>query len=146
MGKRFTRNLNDKIFGGVCSGLADYTGFDKSLIRVIALIGIIATGLIPGLFLYLICVIIVPGEDHARGDRHESVNYNYDEPEDYSAGNGYGSGYGNGNSRVIFGVILIGAGAFLLLRMIFTWLDWRYLFAGVLILAGLYMFFGNARR
>ncbi len=34
--KRLTRRSNDKILGGVCSGLADYFNLDATLVRVLA--------------------------------------------------------------------------------------------------------------
>jgi phage shock protein PspC (stress-responsive transcriptional regulator) len=37
-GKRLTRRTNDKILGGVCSGLADYLGIDPTLVRVLTVI------------------------------------------------------------------------------------------------------------
>ena len=36
--KRFQRNKYDGVLGGVCAGLADYTGWDLLLIRVAALV------------------------------------------------------------------------------------------------------------
>ena len=37
-GKRLTRPNNDKILGGVCSGLADYFGVDATLVRVLTVV------------------------------------------------------------------------------------------------------------
>ena len=37
--KKLTRNPDDKWLGGVCGGLADYTGIDANLIRVVAVVG-----------------------------------------------------------------------------------------------------------
>ena len=37
-GKRLIRRTDDKVIGGVCSGLADYLGVDATLIRVLAVV------------------------------------------------------------------------------------------------------------
>ena len=33
--KKLTRNRDDKWLGGVCAGIADYTGIDANLVRLI---------------------------------------------------------------------------------------------------------------
>jgi phage shock protein C len=37
-GKRLVRRTDDKVIGGVCSGVADYLGVDATLIRVLAVV------------------------------------------------------------------------------------------------------------
>lgn len=37
-GKRLVRRTDDKVIGGVCAGLADYTGVDATLVRVLAVV------------------------------------------------------------------------------------------------------------
>ncbi len=61
--KRLTRNENDKLVGGVCSGMANYFGIDPVIIRVIAFILILFYGL--GLMAYIILWIVLPGESAA---------------------------------------------------------------------------------
>lgn len=56
--KRFTRNGADKIFGGVCSGLAVYLGADPSVVRVITFVLGFFTG-IP-IFIYILLWIVFP--------------------------------------------------------------------------------------
>lgn len=149
MERRFLRKANDKVFGGVCSGLAEYINVDKSLIRIITLIAIIASGVIPGLLLYFLCVIIVPYDTQTQAGGGPYTN-NYDNSR-YSQENSYGPGddYREprepGNSRVVFGVILVAIGVFLFARMFFGWLDWRYIFAGLLVFGGLYMLLGSRK-
>ena len=36
--KKLTRNPDDKWLGGVCGGLADYTGIDANLVRLILVV------------------------------------------------------------------------------------------------------------
>jgi phage shock protein C len=39
--KRLTRDTDDKMLGGVCSGVADYLGVDVTLVRLLAVVGAI---------------------------------------------------------------------------------------------------------
>lgn len=148
MGKRFVRKSHDKVLGGVCSGLAEYIGADVTLVRLITLFGIIASAVFPGLLLYIICVVIVPLDYQANGGYRpgpETQNSGYS---NYDSNDGYTS-YSNPpskNGRYIAGIGLIALGVFLFARMFFSWLDWKYVFAGLLILGGLFMLFGNNRR
>ena len=56
--KRLYRDENDKILGGVCAGLANYFGIDKTVFRIIFVILAISFGF--GLIPYLILWIAVP--------------------------------------------------------------------------------------
>ncbi|MFT4022890.1 MAG: PspC domain-containing protein [Flavihumibacter sp.] len=54
---RFSRNADDKIIGGVCSGLANYLGLDPVIIRILFVL------LFGALFwIYILLWIIVPSE------------------------------------------------------------------------------------
>jgi len=56
--KRLYRNPNDKMLGGVCSGLAAFFGFDATLVRIILVILVIFWG--TGILLYIILWLLVP--------------------------------------------------------------------------------------
>jgi len=59
MNARFTRNRSDAKILGVAAGLADYTGFDPTLIRL----GFVAATLITGpvmVLLYVIAAWVAP--------------------------------------------------------------------------------------
>lgn len=56
--KRLYRDENDKVFGGVCSGLANYFGIDVVVMRIIFVILAVSFGF--GLLPYLILWIAVP--------------------------------------------------------------------------------------
>ncbi|THE14085.1 PspC domain-containing protein [Bacillus timonensis] len=61
MKKKLYRSTQNRMLGGVLGGLADYTGIDASLLRILAVVGFIlgvgSLGLI-----YLIWIFIVPNE------------------------------------------------------------------------------------
>jgi phage shock protein PspC (stress-responsive transcriptional regulator) len=60
--KALTRSRTDKMFSGVCGGLAAYCGMDPVLMRLLVAILVLATGILPGLIAYIIAAIIIPEE------------------------------------------------------------------------------------
>lgn len=58
--RRLRRNTNNKIIGGVCSGLADYFDIDTTLVRAVVASSVIFAGV--GLGLYLVLWIVLPVE------------------------------------------------------------------------------------
>lgn len=59
MKKRLTKS-NDKLIAGVCGGIADYFGWDSSMVRVgYVLLSIFSAGF-PGFLAYVILWIIMP--------------------------------------------------------------------------------------
>ena len=58
MENKLYRNTEDKVIGGVCSGLADYFGLDVTLMRVIWAIAFFGMGI--GFLAYIILWIIMP--------------------------------------------------------------------------------------
>ena len=61
--KRLFRNENDKVLGGVCSGLANYFSVDVVLVRIIFVILAVSFGI--GLIPYLILWVVVPSTSTA---------------------------------------------------------------------------------
>jgi len=57
-GKRLTRNTNDKIIGGVCSGIANYFDVDPTLVRIIFAVAVFGAGV--GGLSYILLLIIMP--------------------------------------------------------------------------------------
>ncbi len=59
--KRLTRSLSDRMFAGVCAGLAQYMDMDPTVIRLIFVLLFFVTG--PGVLLaYIIMALIVPND------------------------------------------------------------------------------------
>ncbi len=53
------RNLENKIVLGVCAGIADATGIDVTIVRLLYVIGMFVTGIIPGLVLYVVLALLM---------------------------------------------------------------------------------------
>ena len=60
MEKKALYRSNDRLLGGVCGGVADFFGMDRSVVRIIFALLILAGTL--GFWLYLLMWIIVPEE------------------------------------------------------------------------------------
>ncbi len=56
--QRLTRSRRDRKIAGVCGGLAEYSGIDATIIRVLFVVLALAGG--PGLLVYLALWVILP--------------------------------------------------------------------------------------
>ena len=59
MTKRLMRS-NDRVFAGVCGGLAEYFDFDPVLVRIAYAFLTIFTAFISGLIFYLVLWLVMP--------------------------------------------------------------------------------------
>jgi phage shock protein C len=60
--KKLYRSRTDRMIGGVCGGLGKYLGLDATLLRLVAVLLLVLTGIVPGVIAYLIIMVIVPLE------------------------------------------------------------------------------------
>lgn len=58
---KLRRSRKNRVIAGVCSGLAEFFGISAFWFRLAFLISLVPGG-IPGLLIYLLCWIIIPGE------------------------------------------------------------------------------------
>jgi phage shock protein C len=63
-GKVFRRS-NDRIFAGVCGGIADYLGWSPLRVRILYVIVSILSAAFPGTLVYLILWFVVPGPEES---------------------------------------------------------------------------------
>lgn len=61
MDKKLTKSKN-KMVGGVCAGIAEYLGWDTTLVRIIYLCLSLFSAGFPGLLLYIILSIVMPSK------------------------------------------------------------------------------------
>ena len=66
--KKLYRSEDNKIFAGIVGGIGEHFDIDPTLLRLIWLLILIFTGIVPGLIVYLIAIFIVPkkGDSVAR--------------------------------------------------------------------------------
>ncbi len=58
--KKLYRSEENKIFGGIIGGLGEYLEMDPVLLRLLWLVILIATGVVPGVIVYIIALFMVP--------------------------------------------------------------------------------------
>ncbi len=62
--KKLTRNPDDKWLGGVCGGIADYTGIDANLVRlVVAVCTLLGAGSL--IVAYIVAWVLMPARPAA---------------------------------------------------------------------------------
>lgn len=59
--RELRRSNTDRILGGVCGGLADYTGIDANLLRVLVVVLALFSGV--GFVLYAAGWLLIPAQD-----------------------------------------------------------------------------------
>ncbi|GAE16400.1 hypothetical protein IX307_000968 [Bacteroides pyogenes] len=73
--KKLTRSRKERMIAGVCGGLAEYFGWDVSILRVVYVLATIFTAF-AGTIVYIILWIVMPDERYSDrygsriGDRH----------------------------------------------------------------------------
>lgn len=72
--RRFYRNADKAMLGGVCAGLADYFGFNLKMTRILAFIGFLMA--MPfSVFVYLAAVLLIPARRSSPGDRPSDPDF-----------------------------------------------------------------------
>lgn len=170
MERRLYRKTADKMFGGVCAGLADYVGVSKGGLRFLALLAVMASGIFPGIFLYLLCVMLIPKDDTVKYNPNDQQYSQYKQhaqqhwagPENHWAGQRHSqekpfypppppqsedptptseTPAPEKSGNRMLGFVFVLLGVGVIARTYLTWIDPRYLLAGGLILIGAVMLF-----
>jgi phage shock protein C len=122
---RLYRSQTNKVFAGVCGGLAEYLTVDTTIVRLIWVLLTLLGG--SGIILYILAFFIVPERPIVMGDAPSPVKSDF------------------GPAR-IFGILFVAAGIVLLLDNleIFSFCRiwdtaWEFVFPGILVLAGIYL-------
>jgi len=57
------RSRRNRMIGGVCSGLAQWLGWDATLVRVLYVVVSIASAAFPGILIYIVLWLVMPEGD-----------------------------------------------------------------------------------
>lgn len=57
---RLHRSVNDRVVAGVCGGIAQWLGWDISLVRILYVLISLFSAAFPGIIVYLILWVIMP--------------------------------------------------------------------------------------
>jgi phage shock protein C len=60
--KKLYRSRKDRVFAGLCGGLADFFNVDATPIRLVWTLVVVFTGFAPGVLVYILAIFIVPQE------------------------------------------------------------------------------------
>lgn len=60
--KKLTRSKSNKMVSGVLGGLGSYFDVDPVIFRLLFVLLLIATGIFPGVLIYIVAVLIIPFE------------------------------------------------------------------------------------
>jgi phage shock protein C len=150
VGKRLYRSRTDRMLAGVAGGMADYFDLDPSVVRVVWALLVVALG--AGILLYIVAAIVIPEEpmgapavgDTMASDASGSTSGAMGGPAPYPrSGRG---GHRESSGAIVFGVVLVVAGAWFLLRQYIPTLDDRFVWPSVLVVIGIFLIAGAMRR
>jgi phage shock protein C len=54
------RSRSNNVFSGLCGGMGEYFGVDPVLFRLLWVFLTVFTGVVPGIFVYIVAIFIVP--------------------------------------------------------------------------------------
>ncbi len=60
---RLSRSRSDRKIAGVCGGIAEYFGWDPTLVRVLYVVASVVSVAFPGIIVYLLLWLIMPEGD-----------------------------------------------------------------------------------
>ncbi|MDR3296225.1 MAG: PspC domain-containing protein [Clostridiales Family XIII bacterium] len=159
MNRKLYKSGTDRVFFGVCGGLAEYFDVDAVIIRLLMAVFAFTGGL--GLIFYILAAVIMresPGSSrgYSEASAHGSPggenscgaeNYGAENPGEFSGEAPGAPEHGahprrnRGSGAVIVGLILIIIGVFYLINQflpIFYWISPKVLFAAILVILGIY--------
>ncbi|MFR0609386.1 PspC domain-containing protein [Limosilactobacillus mucosae] len=76
--KKLTKS-NDRIVAGVCGGIADYFGFDSTIVRLVIAALALFTAIVPSIVLYVIAAMIIPDASAKKPEDDGPVFYESNE-------------------------------------------------------------------
>jgi len=64
-GKRPLRKSRNRMIAGVCGGIAEWLGWDPTLVRILYILVSILSAAFPGILVYVVLWIVMPRPDSA---------------------------------------------------------------------------------
>lgn len=61
--KKLYRDMDNAVFKGVLAGFGQYYHTDPTVLRVFFVLGLVITGLVPGIIAYLVAMVLMPVRD-----------------------------------------------------------------------------------
>ncbi|MDD2211373.1 MAG: PspC domain-containing protein [Desulfitobacteriaceae bacterium] len=145
MTERLYRSERDKMIAGVCGGLAKYFRIDSALIRLVALIALLAGGV--GFFAYLIAWIIIP-VDSEQQDIYAADSKTWEKINEVAADEFKPGPFAEEHDKRtrLGGIILIVLGCLFLMDSWFPFFSFSKMWPLILILIGCVILWRGARK
>ena len=125
MEKKLQRDMQHKVIGGVCAGLANYFDVDATLLRLLLAFMILFAG--TGFWLYIILWIVMPAGGYSQPTAETVDALMEDNPQSPPVNKG----------SLVIGLILIGLGALGLIHRFVPAFNWQMVWPIILIVLGL---------
>lgn len=58
--KKLYKSENNKVLAGVIGGIGEYLAIDPVVLRIVWIVTVLFTGVVPGLIVYIVAIFIVP--------------------------------------------------------------------------------------
>jgi phage shock protein PspC (stress-responsive transcriptional regulator) len=131
--RRFHRSSTNRVFSGVCGGVAEYFGGDATMVRLATVIIGLMTAIIPMIIVYVVIAIVVPerGYDEVTGTATGPIAT----PRPRS----------NGNGAMVVGLLFIAIGVAGFAREVLR-VDWDLIWPFALIGIGAAFILMTVRR
>ncbi len=142
MNKKLLRSRNSKVIGGVCGGLGNYFDVDAIIFRFAFVALVLAGG--SGFFIYIILLIIIPKEPFLVFNQAEPqpLDNTFEQFQQKDLSNNET----DSSSKTLFGLLLIGGGALLLLHNLVPMFKLTKLWPAILIITGLGLLFQKKKK
>jgi len=143
MPQNLYKSRTNKVFAGVCGGLAEYFKVDATLIRLAWALAFFVGG--SGFILYILAMIIMPEGplDAAQTSAAPPPAVVIDDEEEAAPPPFSGAQSANGNSeekrRQILGLILVSVGGYFLLQRFFPLFDFDNWWPVILVVIGVFI-------
>ncbi len=144
--KKLYRSTTDRMLGGVAGGIAEYFGFDSTLVRLVFALLIISAGF--GLVAYIIAWVVIP-----ENPKHNSGKSGAEEIKEHAekvAQDIRKAAAGHENLRVDLrfwvGVLVLLLGVLLLVQMFFGFHFWRVFWPVMVISTGAVIIVNSMRK
>jgi len=129
---RLYRSQTNKVFAGVCGGLAEYLNVDTIVVRLVWVLLTLLGG--SGIILYILAIFIIPEKMITASDPPSPPVKS-----DFTAGRIVGFLF------VIVGVILLLDNLEIFSFCRFWDMSWEFVFPGILVLAGIYLLMKHSK-
>ena len=145
--KKLYRSKENKVIAGVCGGIAEHFNIDPVWIRLVTVLLVLADGI--GIVLYILAWILVPvnpGQRETKNTKAEEVVANIRAGKsDKVVKDIHKKVKDNGNGTIILGIVVVLIGAGLLLKNLFAWFNFNFVWPVAIIAIGLYFMRGKGK-